>query len=634
MNARKQLLVVLTALMLVCSSGAMVTAATGGDTVEQSNDVSEDEYDQTDNETTNESDDMQEHAEAAAGLSDGELTPSDNESDGQQGAYVTFEDQTTEGETVVVENVSLASPGFVAIHDSSLLTGNVVGSVIGVSTYLEAGTYDEVEITLDEPIGAAANESLEADGNESSAEGETLIAMPHRDTNDNQTYDFVTSGGVDDVPFLTASGEPVVDEAIVTIDDTEDGVEDGVDDGTEDGVDDGVEDGVDNDTEDDADDGFEDGVDNDTEDGVDDGVDDDTEDGVEDGFEDGVDNDTEDAVDDGFEDDVDNDTEDDVDDGIEDGVDDDVEDGVDDDEQPPMDDVPIDGDQQPVFVTVEDLTVEDVNFENTTVYVLVVGEDISADDLPDGMENITEDELPDEDNETDIGDDVDDNETIFDDNETEDNETDIGDDVDDNETIFDDDETEDNETDIGDGIDDNETVFDDNETEDNETVFDDNETEDNETVFDDNETEEVTAESFNVTDLEAPESATVGDTITVTATVENPTDEERTEDVQFRLDGDLVDNQSLTLESGASEEVEFEVDTSDLQAGSYIHMVLTDQSGEVATLELTEETDTGIDDNESDEIEFDDENETNDTDDNGTDNLTANDTESMLGVLA
>jgi len=104
----------------------------------------------------------------------------------------------------------------------------------------------------------------------------------------------------------------------------------------------------------------------------------------------------------------------------------------------------------------------------------------------------------------------------------------------------------------------------------------------------------------------------------VTANVSNPTDEERTEAIQFRLDGDLVAEQNVTLESGASEDVEFEVDTTGLAAGDYIHMVLSDESGEVAALELTEETeetDTGIDD-ETNESETDDtglDDETNET---------------------
>ncbi|RQG97161.1 hypothetical protein EA473_03545 [Natrarchaeobius chitinivorans] len=123
-----------------------------------------------------------------------------DEADEPQPAHVTFSDQTTDGQTVVVDEVTMASGGFVAIHDSSLLVGNVLGSVIGSSEYLEAGTHENVEITLDEPL----------------EEDETLIAMPHRDTNDNQEFDFVESEGEADGPYEFA-GEPITDEAVVTL---------------------------------------------------------------------------------------------------------------------------------------------------------------------------------------------------------------------------------------------------------------------------------------------------------------------------------------------------------------------------------------------------------------------------------
>ncbi len=113
---------------------------------------------------------------------------------------MTFEDQASDGQTVVVDEVTMASGGFVVIHDSSLV-GEVIGSVIGVSEYLEEGTHENVEITLDEPL----------------EEDETLIAMAHRDTNNNQEFDFVESDGADDGPYEVA-GELVTDDAVVTVD--------------------------------------------------------------------------------------------------------------------------------------------------------------------------------------------------------------------------------------------------------------------------------------------------------------------------------------------------------------------------------------------------------------------------------
>ncbi|WP_455429610.1 DUF7282 domain-containing protein, partial [Natrinema salifodinae] len=210
MNARNQLLTLVVALMLVCSSGAMVTAAAGAGTVEQSDEVEGDEVDQnqTDNETTDGPVGDDGDVENATADDDDGLENESVADDGeQQSAYVTFEDQATDGETVVVENVSMASGGFVTIHDSSLLVGDAFESVIGTSAYLEAGAHENVEVTLDEPL----------------EEDETLIAMPHRDTNDNQEYDFVETEGQADGPFLTADDEPVTDDAVVSVDGTDEG---------------------------------------------------------------------------------------------------------------------------------------------------------------------------------------------------------------------------------------------------------------------------------------------------------------------------------------------------------------------------------------------------------------------------
>ena len=585
MNARNQLLVVLTALMLVCSSGAMVTAATSGDTIDQSSEASANEYDSA-NETTNETV-GDEQNETDTGIDGNETVPDDGDADNEtadadndsQPAYVTFEDQTTDGETVVVENVTIASPGFVTIHDSSLLVGDVFESVIGTSEYLEAGTHEQVEVTLDEPL----------------EEDETLIAMPHRDTNDNQTYDFVESEGQFDGPFLTADDEPVTDDAVVTVEDAAD--EEPVED-TE--TDEDVQQPDDNVTD-------EEPTDNVTDEPVDDNE---TDDGLVD----------ENETDDEF---VDDETDEPIDDNETD-----EDEGADEEpvDEMPMEDLPVDGDGQPIFVTVENPTIENLNIENVTVYVLVVGEDVDGDEIADQIDDITDGEMP-------VDDETEDN--VTDDNESEENITPIDEEPIDEEPI--DDEIEDNVTE-DDEIEDN--VTEDNETEDDLTPIDEEPIDENET--EDDADDVAAAESFNVSDLEAPSSATIGENITVTANVSNPTDEERTEAIQFRLDGDLVAEQNVTLESGASEDVEFEVDTTGLAAGDYIHMVLSDESGEVAALELTEETeetDTGIDDetneSETDDTGLDDEtnetetelNETedglNDTGENTTDGVTA-----------
>ncbi|PSP74256.1 hypothetical protein BRC86_06480 [Halobacteriales archaeon QS_3_64_16] len=147
----------------------------------------------------------------SAGGTDGATSPE---------ASVTFENQTTEGETVVVEEVTLEEGGFVAIHEQTEDGG--VGGVIGVTEYLEAGTHEDVEATLftDAVEGGDFEQSmLEEDG--------TLIAMPHLDTDGDEAYEFVSSAGEVDGPY-TEDGGAVVDPASVTVeamDDAEDGSE-------------------------------------------------------------------------------------------------------------------------------------------------------------------------------------------------------------------------------------------------------------------------------------------------------------------------------------------------------------------------------------------------------------------------
>lgn len=128
-------------------------------------------------------------------------TQDDGENGTQTNATVTFSDQESDGETVVVDEVTMASGGFAVIHDSSLLVEqDPIGSVIGVSEYLEAGTHENVEVTLDESI----------------EEGTTLIAMPHMDTDGDESYGFVSSEGAADGPYV-ADGGAVVAAADVSV---------------------------------------------------------------------------------------------------------------------------------------------------------------------------------------------------------------------------------------------------------------------------------------------------------------------------------------------------------------------------------------------------------------------------------
>jgi hypothetical protein len=148
--------------------------------------------------------------------------PADGHTSGDDSdASVTFENGTTDGETVTVESVTVPDGGFVAIHDASLLDDEVVSSVVGVSTYLEPGTHEDVEITLFEGVDGTTfdQERLE--------EESTLIAMPHRDTDGDEEYDFVQNEGGNDGPY-TQDGEAIVDTATVSVEDEGDDEEDAV----------------------------------------------------------------------------------------------------------------------------------------------------------------------------------------------------------------------------------------------------------------------------------------------------------------------------------------------------------------------------------------------------------------------
>ncbi|MCD2203576.1 DUF7282 domain-containing protein [Halobacterium sp. KA-6] len=114
-------------------------------------------------------------------------------------ATVSMSDQPTDGNSVVVDRVELAEPGFVAVHNDSLLDGDALGSVVGHSAYLSAGVHENVRVELDESVG-----------------NETVIPMPHVDSDGDETYDFVTSEGSADGPFTDMNGEAVLDTAMVT----------------------------------------------------------------------------------------------------------------------------------------------------------------------------------------------------------------------------------------------------------------------------------------------------------------------------------------------------------------------------------------------------------------------------------
>jgi len=94
-------------------------------------------------------------------------------------AQITFQDQSIDGRTVVVDSVSLTDGGYVVVR-----TQTESGEIVGHSRYLSAGTHEDVEITLDESVGG----------------GQQLYAIPHLDTDDDRTFEF-TDGATLDRPY-------------------------------------------------------------------------------------------------------------------------------------------------------------------------------------------------------------------------------------------------------------------------------------------------------------------------------------------------------------------------------------------------------------------------------------------------
>ena len=118
----------------------------------------------------------------------------------QDGPGVTFDDQASSGQSLLVQSATVPERSFVAIYDSSR-SGNETDQIIGVSYLLEPGIADNVRIQLDQPL----------------AESKSLTAVVHTDGNGNGEFDFVSSGGEADAPLTPEGDRRIVDIAQVTV---------------------------------------------------------------------------------------------------------------------------------------------------------------------------------------------------------------------------------------------------------------------------------------------------------------------------------------------------------------------------------------------------------------------------------
>ncbi|WP_255151580.1 DUF7282 domain-containing protein [Halorarius halobius] len=109
-------------------------------------------------------------------------------------AAVRFDNETTAGETVTVESVSLSEGGFVVVQNR---TGETPNEVRGASTYLPPGNHSNVVVPLSPGIDADA----------------TLYAQVYTDTNGDRRFRFDDTGGDVDDPYLTDDGNVMASDA-------------------------------------------------------------------------------------------------------------------------------------------------------------------------------------------------------------------------------------------------------------------------------------------------------------------------------------------------------------------------------------------------------------------------------------
>jgi hypothetical protein len=524
------------------------------------------------------------------------------QADEEQAASVTINEQESDGETVVIESVTMDEGGFVAIHDSSVQDAPLA-SVLGNSVYLEPGTHENVEVTLARPL----------------EEGQTIIAMPHYDTNDNQVYDFVLSTGQVDGPY-TADGGAVVDSAEVSLEaqDTTTTQEEVVETTTTE-EEDVVEETTTEEDELEETTTEEDELEETTteEDELEETT---TE---EDELEETT---TEEDV-------VEETTTTEEEEVVETTTEEEEEvvETTTEEEEEVVEEEPTD--EQQVIFKVEQMNIDEWSF--------VVGDEeepdrtevISNIDVQDrrveinlteqlqrqqqmaGQQTVTT--VPSEQAQEQLEEELQDIETVrfVIRNVNLENVTFVVTAPEGMElpeppmtTTTEEEEVETTTTEEEEVV---ETTTEEEEVEttteeevetttEEEEIVETTTTEEEEVETTTEEEEEVELDSFNVSGLDAPERATVGDTITVSANVTNPNDQQATQDVAFRLDGTVIERQSVTLDADEERTVTFEIDTSDVPPGVYVHGVYTRDFGELAVVTLDrpseeEETETPAD---------------------------------------
>jgi membrane-bound metal-dependent hydrolase YbcI (DUF457 family) len=122
----------------------------------------------------------------------------------RQTASVVFRNQTLQNGSLTVAKARLPRGGFLVAQNASYRrTGDAVTGAVGVTGYLPPGNYTNVTVSL---LPGALNST------------QVVTIRPSLDTNDNQRYDYIRSGGFRDVAYETVNRSGVItDPAVVRV---------------------------------------------------------------------------------------------------------------------------------------------------------------------------------------------------------------------------------------------------------------------------------------------------------------------------------------------------------------------------------------------------------------------------------
>lgn len=115
-------------------------------------------------------------------------------------AAVTFDDQSSAGDAVTVDDVSLTEGGFVALQNVS---GADSAEIRGTSAHLSPGTHTDVRVPLDVDLSSDAD----------------LTAQVYTDTDADRRFDYTATGGEVDGPYRNVDDNLIgTDAAAITYD--------------------------------------------------------------------------------------------------------------------------------------------------------------------------------------------------------------------------------------------------------------------------------------------------------------------------------------------------------------------------------------------------------------------------------